>query len=68
MHAAPLSAAAEYIDRERTLARDRSEQREAAARLCEVLELLDFTEWHLLHSPDPHRLDAREEAHDLAAD
>lgn len=49
MHPAPLQTAAEYIDRELTLARSRRQAIAAGERLCQLLELLDFTEFHHLH-------------------
>jgi hypothetical protein len=64
-HPNPFTAAAEYVSIELSLARTRQHERSAAERLCQILELLDFHEFALLHDPafPPHVI---EEA--LAAD
>lgn len=58
MHPNPFTAAGEFVERELTrcqsLGRTRADEQAAGARLCQILELLDFHEWHQLHPPLPH--------------
>lgn len=58
MHPNPFTAAWEFVERERTrcqsLGRTRADEQAAGGRAVQILELLDFHEWHLLTSPDPH--------------
>lgn len=71
MHPNPFTAAYEFVEREVTrcqsLGRTLGAEQAAGARAVQLLELLDFHEYSMLHSPQPVA-DGSEEAELEAAD